>query len=284
MSAGSAYVLLEDGARFGGEAAAADGPVTGEVVFNTAMSGYQEAVTDPSYAGQIVTFTYPHVGNYGVSGDAMESDRVHARAVIMRAAVNAKHGRSRRPAGRPLPLEDALAAEGGWLDWLRDCGVPAITGVDTRALVRHLRDRGAMRGGIFPADLAQDEAADRLMAEPPMAGQDLAREVSPDRVLEVGSGDGPRIAAIDTGIKQSIVHNLVARGARVALHPCTATPDDLLASDPDAIFLANGPGDPAALSYVVETVRALVGRRPVWGICLGHQLLCRAVGLETFKL
>jgi carbamoyl-phosphate synthase small subunit len=288
MSAGSAYVLLEDGARFDGEAAAADGPVTGEVVFNTAMSGYQEAVTDPSYAGQIVTFTYPHVGNYGVSGDAMESDRVHARAVIMRAAVNAKRGRPherpRRPAARPLPLEDALGAEAGWLDWLRDCGVPAITGVDTRALVRHLRDRGAMRGGIFPADLAQDEAADRVMAEPPMAGQDLAREVSPDRVLEVGSGDGPRIAALDTGIKQSIVRNLVARGTRVALHPCAATPDDLLASDPDAIFLANGPGDPAALSYVVETVRALVGRRPVFGICLGHQLLCRAVGLETFKL
>ena len=269
MSAGSAYVLLEDGTRFDGEAVAADGPVTGEVVFNTAMSGYQEAVTDPSYAGQIITFTYPHVGNYGVSGDAMESERVHARAVIMRAAVNA---------------EDALGAEGGWLDWLRNCGVPAITGVDTRALVRHLRDRGAMRGGIFPADLAQDEASDRVMAEPPMAGQDLAREVSPDRMLEVGTGHGPRIAALDTGIKQSIVRNLVARGARVALHPCTATPDDLLASDPDAIFLANGPGDPAALSYVVETVRALVGRRPVWGICLGHQLLCRAVGLETFKL
>jgi carbamoyl-phosphate synthase small subunit len=269
MSAGSAYVLLEDGARFDGEAVAADGSVTGEVVFNTAMSGYQEAVTDPSYAGQIITFTYPHVGNYGVSGDAMESDRVHARAVIMRAAVNA---------------EDALGAEGGWLDWLRDCGVPAITGVDTRALVRHLRDRGAMRGGIFPAGLAQHEASDRVMAEPPMAGQDLAREVSPDRMLEVGTGDGPRIAALDTGIKQSIVRNLVARGARVALHPCTATPDDLLASDPDAIFLANGPGDPAALSYVIETVRALVGRRPVWGICLGHQLLCRAVGLETFKL
>jgi carbamoyl-phosphate synthase small subunit len=288
MSAGSAYVLLEDGARFDGEAAAADGPVTGEVVFNTAMSGYQEAVTDPSYAGQIITFTYPHVGNYGVSSEAMESDRVHARAVIMRAAVNAKrgrpHGRLRRPAARPLSLEDSAGAEGGWLDWLSDCGVPAITGVDTRALVRHLRDRGAMRGGIFPAGLAQDEAMDRVMAEPVMAGQDLAREVSPDRVLEVGSGDGPRIAALDTGIKRSIVRNLVARGARVSLHPCTATPDDLLAADPDAIFLANGPGDPAALSYVVDTVRALVGRRPVWGICLGHQLLCRAVGLETFKL
>ena len=287
MSAGSAYVLLEDGTRFDGEAVAADGPVTGEVVFNTSMTGYQEAVTDPSYAGQIITFTYPHVGNYGVSSDAMESDKVHARAVIMRAAINAKHGRPpgrlRRPTARPLSIEDSAGAAGGWLDWLRDCRVPAVTGVDTRALVRHLRDRGAMRGGIFPAGLAQDEAMDRVMAEPPMAGQDLAREVSPERMAELGTGDGPRIAALDTGIKQSIVRNLVARGARVELHPCTATPDDLLASDPDAIFLANGPGDPAALSYVVETVRALVGRRPVWGICLGHQLLCRAVGLETFK-
>jgi carbamoyl-phosphate synthase small subunit len=187
----------------------------------------------------------------------------------MRAAVNA---------------EDAPGAEGAWLDWLRDCGVPAITGVDTRALVRHLRDRGAMRGGIFPAAWSQDEAMARVQDEPPMAGQDLAREVSPEAVIEVGEGDGPRIAALDTGIKQSIVRNLVARGARVTLHPCTASPDELLASDPDAIFLANGPGDPAALEYVVDTVRALVGERPVWGICLGHQLLCRAVGLETFKL
>ena len=265
----SAYVLLEDGTRFDGEAAAAPGPVTGEVVFNTAMSGYQEAVTDPSYAGQVITFTYPHIGNYGASSEAMESDRVHARAVIMRSAVN---------------TEDAPGAERGWLDWLRDCGVPAITAVDTRALVRHLRDRGAMRGGIFGAHMPEAQAMERVQAEPPMAGQDLAREVSPECVVEVGAGDGPRIAALDTGIKQSIVRNLVARGARVTLHPCTAGPDELLAGDPDAIFLANGPGDPAALGYVVDTVRALVGRRPVWGICLGHQLLCRAVGLDTFKL
>jgi carbamoyl-phosphate synthase small subunit len=263
------YVLLEDGTRFDGEAAGAPGAITGEVVFNTAMSGYQEAVSDPSYAGQIITFTYPHVGNYGVSGEAMESDRIHARAVIMRAAVNA---------------EDAPGAEGGWLDWLRDCGVPAITGVDTRALVRHLRDRGAMRGGVFPADVEPAQAMERVRAEPAMEGQDLARSVSPDQVVEVGSGDGPRIAAIDTGIKQSIVRNLVSRGARVSLHPCTAGPDELLAGDPDAIFLANGPGDPAAVGYVVDTVRQLVGVKPVWGICLGHQLLCRAVGLETFKL
>ena len=265
----TSFVLLEDGTRFDGEAVAAPGPVTGEVVFNTAMSGYQEAVTDPSYAGQIITFTYPHVGNYGASGEAMESDRAHARAVIMRAAVNA---------------EAAAGAERGWLDWLEDCGVPAITGVDTRALVRHLRDRGAMRGGIFAAEVPEAEAMERVRAEPPMAGQDLARSVSPDLVVEVGDGDGPRIAALDTGIKLSIVRNLVARGARVALHPCTAGPEELLAGDPDAIFLANGPGDPAALDYVIDTVRELVGQRPVWGICLGHQLLCRAVGLDTFKL
>jgi carbamoyl-phosphate synthase small subunit len=269
MNAASAYVLLEDGVRFDGDAVAAPGPVTGEVVFNTSMSGYQEAVTDPSYAGQAIVFTYPHIGNYGVSAAAMESDRIHARAVIMRAAVDA---------------EDAPGAEGGWLAWLRDCGVPAITGVDTRALVRHLRDRGAMRGGIFPAELREGDALEVVKAEPSMDGRDLAREVTPAAVTELGDGDGPRIAALDTGIKQSIVRNLVARGARVSLHPCSASADELLAGDPDAIFLANGPGDPAALGYVVETVRELVGRRPVWGICLGHQLLCRAVGLETFKL
>jgi carbamoyl-phosphate synthase small subunit len=288
VSSQPGYVLLEDGTRFDGDVVAAPGPATGEVVFNTAMSGYQEAVTDPSYAGQVITFTYPHVGNYGVSAEAMESDRVHARGVVMRSAVNAKRGsppdRLGQSTVRPLSAEDAAGAERGWLDWLEDCGVPAITGVDTRALVRHLRDRGAMRGGIFAGATPEAEARDRVLAEPPMDGQDLARGVSPASVIRVGGRDGPRIAALDTGIKRSIVRNLVARGARVALHPCTAGPEELLADDPDAIFLANGPGDPAALEYVVETVRALVGQRPVWGICLGHQLLCRAVGLETFKL
>ena len=267
MTAG--YVLLEDGARFDGDLCAAERPVTGEVVFNTAMSGYQEAVTDPSYAGQILTFTAPHVGNYGASAQAMESDRVHARAVIMRAAVN---------------REDAPGAERGWLDWLEDCDVPAITGVDTRALVRHIRDRGAMRGGVFAASVPEAEARARVEAEPPMDGRDLAREVTPSTMTEHGDGDGPLIAAIDTGIKGSIVANLVRRGARVRLFPCSAGTEQLLESDADAYFLANGPGDPAALDHVVGTVRDLVGKRPVFGICLGHQLLCRAVGLETYKL
>src|SRR6476661_10019857 len=134
------YVLLEDGTRFDGRLCGAGGEVTGEIVFNTAMTGYQEAVSDPSYAGQIITFTYPLIGNYGVSAAAMESDRVHARAVVMRDAHNG---------------EDVASAEGGWLDWLADCGVAAITGVDTRALVRHIRDRGAMRGGIFDASVPE---------------------------------------------------------------------------------------------------------------------------------
>jgi carbamoyl-phosphate synthase small subunit len=180
--------------------------------------------------------------------------------------------------------EDSPTAERGWLDWLTDCGVRAITGVDTRALVRHIRDAGAMRGGVFPIAIAQSRARELIDAEPAMAGRDLAALVSPGEVSRHGSGDGPRIAVIDTGIKTSMVRELVARGARVSLHPCASTAEELLVDDPQAIFLANGPGDPAALSYIVQTVRALVGKRPVWGICLGHQLLCRAVGLETFKL
>jgi carbamoyl-phosphate synthase small subunit len=263
-----AYVLLQDGTRFDGDACGAPGPVTGEVVFNTAMSGYQEAMTDPSYAGQLITFTYPHVGNYGVSAEAMESDRVHARAAIMRAAVN---------------RDDAPGAERGWLDWLADCGVPGITGVDTRALVRHIRDAGAMPGGVFPAEMDEGRARELIEAEPAMEGRDLAREVTPSEPVRI-AGDGPHIVGIDTGIKLSIVNQFRERGCRVTLLPCASSPADVLAEGPDLVFLANGPGDPAALDYVVQTTRELVGQRPVVGICLGHQLLCRAVGLDTFKL
>jgi carbamoyl-phosphate synthase small subunit len=265
----SAYLLLEDGSRFDGVACGAPGHAVGEVVFTTGMSGYQESVTDPSFAGQLLAFTYPHIGNYGASAQAMESERPWARAAIMRSAIN---------------REDAPSAERGWLDWLEDTGVVAISGIDTRALVIHIRHAGSMRGGVFAAEIPQTQARELIDAEPPMAGQDLARVVTPGSVTHHGDGDGPRIAVLDTGIKASMVRELVGRGCRVSLHPCTSGVEGLLGEDPDAVFLANGPGDPAALGYAVETVRALVGRRPVWGICLGHQLLCRAVGLETFKL
>jgi carbamoyl-phosphate synthase small subunit len=263
-----AYLMLEDGVRFDGDAAGAAPSARGEVVFNTAMSGYQEAVTDPSYAGQIIVFTYPLVGNYGVASAHMESDRIHARAVIMREGVD---------------REDSAHAEAGWLTWLADCGVAALTGVDTRALVRHIRDKGAMRGGVFGADVPEARARELVAEEPSMSGRDLAREVTPPQAT-VLEGPGPRVIGIDTGIKGSIVRNLRERGVHLELHPCTAGADELLARDPDAIFLANGPGDPAALDHIVDTVRAVVGKVPVWGICLGHQLLCRAVGLETYKL
>jgi carbamoyl-phosphate synthase small subunit len=307
MALREAYVLLEDGTRFDGEACAADAHAVGEVVFTTGMSGYQESVSDPSFAGQLITFTYPHIGNYGVSQRAMESERIWARAAIMREACN---------------REDAPEAERGWLDWLTDCEVPAISGVDTRALVRHIREAGAMRGGIFPERVSEAEAQALIAAEPSMSGLDLARVVTPERMSihgseDLGSGDqadgaqigampparlpasrdggspgggaggiasGPLIAVLDTGIKSSIVRNLVERGARVALYPCATSAEQLLADDPDALFVANGPGDPAALGYVVDTVREIVGKKPVWGICLGHQLLCRALGLETYKL
>lgn len=264
-----AYLLLEDGTRFDGRAVGAIGHVTGEVVFTTGMSGYQESVTDPSFAGQLLAFTYPHIGNYGVSQEAMESDRIWTRGVIMRAATNS---------------EDAPTSEGGWLDWLRDCGVVAIDELDTRSLVKHLRDKGSMRGGIFPATIRESEAREIIHAEPTMAGQDLVKEVSPTEMSEHGTGDGPLIAALDTGIKGSIVRNFVERGARLQLYPARTDAQVLLDSGADAIFLANGPGDPAALDDIVDTLRNVIGKKPTFGICLGHQLMSRALGLETFKL
>ena len=264
----SGFVLLEDGTRFDGDLLGAGGEITGEVVFNTSMTGYQEAVTDPSYAGQILTFTYPLIGNYGVSAGAMESDRVHARGVIMREGKNG---------------EDAATAEGGWLDWLQANGVWAITGVNTRALVRQIRDQGAMRGGIFPASVPAGEAKARIEAEPSMVGSDFASGVSPEQPVE-HDGSGPHVVALDTGIKASIVRQFLERDCRVTLLPCLTGADEVLARQPDLIFLANGPGDPAAVSAVTDTVRTLIGKKPMVGICLGHQLLSRAVGLETFKL
>ena len=263
-------MLLEDGTRLDGEAVGATGPALGEVVFNTAMTGYQEAVTDPSYAGQIITFTYPLIGNYGVWAQAVESDRVHARAVIMREAIDAA------PAG----------SDGSWLDWLAAHGVAGDQrrrharpgaphprpGRDAR---RRLPRRHAGGGG------ARADRGRALDAGPRPGARGHAR----------GAGRGRRGRRRPARRRARHRHQELDRAqpaasaaCRSTLLPCTTSADEVLEHEPDAVFLANGPGDPAALDYVVGTVRELVGKVPVFGICLGHQLLCRAVGLETFKL
>ena len=213
---------------------------------------------------------------------------MHARAVIMREARNDSGfslAGKQNDSGFRLAAKTGSSARAGWLDWLIANEIPAISGIDTRALVRHIRDGGAMRGGVFTETTSEEEARVLVGAEPSMLGQDLVGAVTPAEPISFDDdSSGPRVVAIDTGIKTSIVRNLRERDCRLTLMPCTSTPEEILGREPDAVFLANGPGDPAALDHVVATVRSVVGTVPVFGICLGHQLLCRAVGLETFKL
>jgi carbamoyl-phosphate synthase small subunit len=265
----AAYLLLEDGRRFDGAAAGPPGLALGECVFTTAMTGYQEALTDPSFAGQILTFTAPMIGNYGVEAGAGESDAVQPVALVCRAARNAA------PLGRQ-----------GLLDWLAAAGVPAIEEVDTRALVRHLRERGAMRAAVVTDGTPQAEAAARIAAVPEMTGLDLTGDVSrPRREYAPDGAARCRVVVVDYGAKDSIARLLAAAGAHVIVLPHDATDADMREIDPDGILLANGPGDPGAMDAHVARIRDMLGlERPLFGICLGHQLLARALGLETFKL
>jgi carbamoyl-phosphate synthase small subunit len=245
-------LVLEDGEVFEGTSVGADGTALGEAVFATAMSGYQELATDPSYAQQILCFTAPMVGNYGVADARSESTRPHVRGVVMREA--------RGPA---------------WTDWLRANGVVALTGVDTRSLVLHLRDRGVMRAGI-------NATLDEVRALPSMEGCALAAEVSVTEPYVAEEDGDVRVAVVDYGCKRSIIRRLVAAGAAVTVYPHDVDADELLRHD--GVVLSNGPGDPEPLHDETATVAALLGHVPVFGICLGHQLLARATGHETYKL
>ncbi|HZO95825.1 MAG TPA: glutamine-hydrolyzing carbamoyl-phosphate synthase small subunit [Gaiellaceae bacterium] len=254
----SAFLLLEDGEVFPGESVGARGLAFGEAVFTTAMAGYQEVVTDPSYCGQVVCFTAPMVGNYGVDERRSESPRPHAAGVVMREARGPE-----------------------WTAWLREHGIPALTGVDTRSLVLHLRERGAMRAALAAGALEPEDVLCALRAQPPMAGAALASRVSTREPYAVCEGD-VRIAVVDYGVKRSVLRRLAGAGAAVTVLPHDADAGTLAGFD--GVVLSNGPGDPRPLLGEVATVRDLLGRVPVLGICLGHQLLALATGLETFKL
>ena len=288
-----AYLALADGTLFEGEAWGAEGSTSGEVVFTTGMTGYQEVLTDPSYTGQIVTMTAPHIGNTGVNASDPES--VDGKPRVAGFVVRALS-----------PAPSSWRSEQSLDDYLAEHGIVAITGVDTRRLTRLIRDRGAQNGCIGTED--PDTLVDRAKAAPKMEGLDLVSRVTPEKRYEftesrgawqvpfdpeelVAPGTHPveerrelHVVAMDFGAKRNILRCLVDAGCRVTAVPASTSAEDVLALSPDGVFLSNGPGDPAAVGYAIDTIKALLGKKPIFGICLGHQLLARALGASTYKL
>ena len=281
-----AKLALEDGTVYTGTSFGAAGEVDGEVCFNTSMTGYQEILTDPSYRGQIVTMTYTEMGNYGVNAEDVESSKPHLSGFVVKEYTE-------RPSN--FRSQQSLG------DYLNQHGVVGIAGIDTRALVRRLRIAGAMKGVLSTTDLDDASLVKKAKASPGLVGRDLVREVIPDQPGEWKGGlsewaklpseGGParqeaefHIVAIDYGMKWNIARHLQDEGCRVTVLPGTATAEEVLALNPDGVFLSNGPGDPEPLTYAHETIRGVLGKAPVFGICLGHQLLGLACGAQTFKL
>jgi carbamoyl-phosphate synthase small subunit len=266
-----ARLALEDGWTALGRSVGATGTTVGECVFNTCLAGYQEVLTDPSYAGQIVVMTYPLIGNYGIVPGDEESDGPRVAGYVMRECVRSP---SNWQASESLP------------EWLERHGVVAIEGIDTRALTLHLRERGALRGVVTTTDLDPEAAVARARAAPPMEGRDLTGEVTVPETRAEGDGD-LLVAAYDFGLKRNIVRRLDAVGCRVVRVPASAPPDAILELAPDGLFCSNGPGDPAATGTAIESLRGLIREAPdlpTFGICLGHQLLALAHGGSTYKL
>jgi carbamoyl-phosphate synthase small subunit len=264
----SAKLILENGTIFSGISFGAEGETIGEVCFNTGMTGYQEILTDPSYCGQLITMTYPHIGNYGVNEEDVESNKIHAAGFIVREEnVVPSNFRSTQSLG----------------EYLRAQKIVGIQKIDTRMLTRILRDEGAMNGIISTVDLDDDSLLQKVKMAPSMDGLDLARVVTCDKSYKWSKGKH-KIAAIDFGIKHNILRLLESHGCEVTVFPATTTAADILKIKPDGIFLSNGPGDPAAVTYGIKTVKELLGKKPIFGICLGHQILALALGAKTYKL
>jgi len=283
MSETQAILALADGRIFRGRAYGHHGRVAGEICFNTSMTGYQEILTDPSYADQIITFTYPHIGNVGVNDTDMESANVAVRGLIVRA---------------PARIASSYRAEGDLESWLRERNIIGIAGIDTRSLVRHLRDQGAQNGVIASDGASEDDAVAMARAWEGLEGRDLVGRVSRghasgwsqggydlDACRHRGSGDAWHVVTLDFGCKDNILRKLADRDCRVTVMPASTTVQRVLEARPDGVFLSNGPGDPAAVGYAVDAIRGLLETDiPMFGICMGHQLLSQALGLSTFKL
>jgi carbamoyl-phosphate synthase small subunit len=273
-----ALLVLEEGSSFRGRGFGARGEAFGEAVFNTSMAGYQEVLTDPSYAGQLVAMTYPHQGNYGLNHEDPESSRVQVAGFAVReASRRASNWRAR------TTLAESLG----------QAGVVGIEGIDTRRLTLRIRHGGAMRSGISTLDLDPQTLLEKVRGRPGMEGADLARSVSTPSPYEASEVAGPahrgrgrvlRVGAYDFGIKRNILRSLARWGCEVTVLPAATPAEEVLATGYDGVFLSNGPGDPAATTYGIEACRALLGRLPLFGICLGHQLMARALGASTFKL
>jgi len=278
-----AILALADGRVFHGTALGATGETTGEVVFNTSMTGYQEILTDPSYCGEIVTMTYPQIGNYGINLEDVESRQPFLSGFVVKEACDF-----------PSNWRSSLSLDA----YLKENGIVGIQGIDTRALVRHIRDKGAQNGIISSLDLDPESVVAKARKAPPLVGRDLVREVTCDKpyhwdegLWNLGEGylknvkpSRFRVVAYDFGIKRNILRNLVAAGCDVTVVPATTSAKDVLAMNPDGVFLSNGPGDPEPIVYAQENIRELLGKVPLFGICLGHQLLALALGGKTFKL
>ncbi|WP_108665605.1 glutamine-hydrolyzing carbamoyl-phosphate synthase small subunit [Euzebya rosea] len=270
-TAPTATLVLEDGTTFRGLGFGAEGTAFGEVVFNTALTGYQEILTDPSYHRQLVTMTYPHMGNYGMTPEDAESNRVQVSGFIVREAAR-MHSNHR--------------AKGSLGDGLADAGAVGIAEIDTRRLVRHIREAGAMRGVISTEIPDTDELLRRVQEAPTMEGAELASEVSTTEVYEIGPDDARfRVVAYDFGIKTNIVRLLNDAGCHLTVVPAGTSAQDVLAREPDGVFLSNGPGDPAAVKAGIAAIAEILPTgTPTFGICLGHQLLAKAAGADTYKL
>jgi len=264
-----ALLALEDGFVLEGESFTGPGECDGEVVFNTGMAGYQEILTDPSYKGQIVTMTYPLIGNYGINDEDMESDRIWLEGFVVGEA-----------SGIPSNWRSSSTLE----DFLGRHHVLGVEGIDTRALTRHIREAGAMKGVMSTEDLDPKSVVEKAKASPGLVGRDLVKEVTSSESRRWSDDGRFRVVAMDFGVKHNILRLLAAHDIQVTVVPAAATADEILGMDPDGVFLSNGPGDPAGVPYVVEEVKKLLDKKPVFGICLGQQLIGRALGFETFKL